>query len=164
MKDIHLPQDRYLVVLRRQRDHIASGTKLELEDCNAAGAKSTSASWGLCSKSPKTWPDAEDHLWPDQFMKQGRVAPKYLAKDQWCPFDTRKGSSVEHLGTSGCFYRCRLFQPHKTKEPDPMTPERALQLYDERFAELSATAAPVPPEHDGFVILSVTDKNDDAAK
>lgn len=144
-----LPHERYIAALKRQRGRIASGVPLELDDCNITGCKSTSATWGLCSNEKEAWPHAEDHLWPDQFQNHGRVAPLYLGRDQWCPFDLRQsvqryidgkeGSGNDAtlrlvVAEAGCFYRCRLFQARHIQKHkgEPMPDQkRALQLYDD---------------------------------
>lgn len=102
-KDLYLSNERYIVALERQRDRIAAGLKFEAVDSDTPGDKWTHASWGLCSRDAGAWPDAQDHLWPDQFREHGRVAPKYLRQHQPCPMQTKDGGS-------GCFYRCRIFK------------------------------------------------------
>ena len=131
MKDINLSTERYLVFLKRQKKRIAEGLKIKCEDSDAIGDKYTHCSWGACSRDKEAWPDPSDHLWPDQFIKEGRVAPKYIKKEDRCPFDTRVGNkydkdSLEPL--QGCFWYCKIFQaPHKNPLP---TKEETLQLYD----------------------------------
>lgn len=128
-----MPDDRYRAALERQRKRIEEGLELTLGSSDAVGDKSNEATWGLCSDEKEAWPNPEDHLWPDQFIKDGRVAPKYLSKGQHCPFDdtTKRPDQVEFLGPGGCFYRCMLFQNKKADRPDR---KRALELYDERIA------------------------------
>jgi hypothetical protein len=133
-KDLNLPKDRYFAALHRQRARIENDTPLVLEDSDAAGDKYSHASWGLCSKDKEAWPDAADHLWPDEFVEKGRIAPKYLG-DNRCPFDEpgRDRLTSSTLGSAGCFYRCRLFQAKKANRPDK---KRALVLYDEKIQEI----------------------------
>lgn len=114
-----LPWKRYVAALKRIRDQIQQGSTLNYYDNTTIGAKETHCSWGLCSAKKKQWPDPEDHLWPDQFIKYSRVAPKYLQREQMCPFDTR-----EEGIPLGCFYKCRIFQSKV-----PPTREEALELY-----------------------------------
>lgn len=123
---LYLPQERYIAVLNRQRDRIAKGIPLVLDDSDEIGNKHTSATWGLCSEEVEAWPDAEDHLWPDDFNKHKRVAPKYQRENQMCPFDAR-----EKPTGNGCFYTCRLF---RGRYPTPNRDE-ALALYDQRIAQ-----------------------------
>lgn len=126
--DLYLSDERYLVALERQKKRIEEGLELELDDSNQRGNKYTHCSWGLCSEDKEAWPDAEDHLWPDQFLdpKRQRVAPKYLDMGtQPCPFDKRM--SVQRSSTmNGCFFTCRFFRPKGQEKPDRA---EALDLY-----------------------------------
>lgn len=114
-RDLNLPQDRYIAALERIKGQVENdGLKLDFEDSTTTGDKYTHASWGLCSGSAAQWPDAQDHLWPDQFKAHGRVAPLYRKERQFCPMDTRPfhtkpPSSMDLF--QGCFYTCRLFNP-----------------------------------------------------
>lgn len=126
MCNIVLPQERYIAALHRLRNLIKEGKELVAADSTTIGDKYTSCSWGLCSGEKEAWPDAKDHLWPDQFLERGWVAPLYRQKGQKCPFDSRKDDGD---GT-GCFFSCRVFQ-RKLKTP---TREQALALYDEVIA------------------------------
>lgn len=128
-----LPQVRYVEALRRQRGRIASGLELNLVDSNAQGDRHSSANWGLCSDEKAAWPDPEDHSWPDQFVEDGRVAPRHRTEGQDCPFDDPKRRRPNDTGTWGCFYRCMLFQSKSTERPDG---KRALELYDDMLRKL----------------------------
>lgn len=121
----HLTDERYFEALIRFRDQIQQGLKLEGWDSDIPGDKDTQCSWGLCSKDPMMWPDAEDHMWPDQFEKHGRSAPNYRTEDQFCPLSQNKT-------TTGCFYDCRFFQG-KTR----LTRDEALAKYNTRIKELA---------------------------
>ena len=123
-KDLYMPDNRYLAALERQKARVADGEPLCLDDSNAPGDKYTTASWGLCSDDKAAWPDAEDHLWPEDFEKRGRVAPKYLKRHQLCAFDTREKDTGD-----GCFHTCRLFQGRYAK---PSRAE-AVALYQRRI-------------------------------
>ena len=102
----HLSHERYVAALQRLRAIVAGGAPLKFFDCTDLGAKDTQCSWGMCSRQPALWPDAQDHLWPDQFERHGRIAPKYRAAGQLCPMDRATTGPAE-----GCFYRCRVFKP-----------------------------------------------------
>jgi len=128
-KDLYLPRNRYRAALQRQRDRIADGLRFEAVDNDVTGNKYTHASWGLCSRDHGAWPDAEDHLWPDQFAAHGRVAPKYRNQHQPCPMQNKGGAQ-------GCFYSCRIFH---SGEIGPSKRDDALALYD--AAILKATGA-----------------------
>lgn len=123
-RDLYLSGPRYLAALKRMRDLIAAGKALLAIDDETPGNKSTECSWGLCSREQVAWPDAEDHLWPDQFLK-GRIAPKYRNDPHSCPFS--KGNK-----TTGCFYDCRIFQARRPANLP--TRAEALRLYDEAIA------------------------------
>lgn len=154
---INLSDDRYLAALKRIRAHIAAGSSFTSDDDDTIGNKHTECSWGLCSDRKEDWPDSEDHLWPDQFVKQGRVAPLYRKKHQLCPFDRRMTASPGTVSSidmmQGCFYTCRIFRPKK----DPrMTREQALALYDQAIERIQtnlvvqkATAGNVTAEDEG---------------
>lgn len=121
-----LPHDRFVAALRRIRQQIADGLELEHEDSEQFGNKFTHCSWGLCSRNKKQWPDAEDHLWPGEFVQGGRVAPRYRTDTDECPFAGPQESKTSWVG---CFCRCQIFQ---RKLPSQ---EYALRLYDQRIAE-----------------------------
>jgi hypothetical protein len=135
MSDISMPDDRYLAALKRQRQRIADGLEFVAIDSEQIGNKFTHASWGLCSEDKEAWPDAEDHLWPDQFRERGRVAPRYREENQPCPFQI--------AGTPmGCFYQCRIFTYGTIGHEDRAA---ALDLYDQRIAAVEG-AAPAGPQ------------------
>lgn len=144
MGSINMPWDRYESALARFRAFVANGRPLALDDSDDIGNKHTHCSWGLCEDGPvygaESWPDPQDHLWPDRFQMDGRLAPKYRQNEQWCPFDRRlRVSTVQpkdyyELGTFGCFFHCRFFSP---KGPKP-TREEALNLYDVAIARVKA--------------------------
>jgi hypothetical protein len=129
---LYSPWPRFLASLKRMRERIAGGLQLRYWDSNTIGDKETSATWGQCSKEKEQWPDAEDHTWPDEFLKHGRVAPVYrnVADGQRCPFEVTNAGPGSG---SGCFYRCRFFQSRKFERKLGLTVptrEEALQLYD----------------------------------
>lgn len=119
-----LPAERYLLALERMRQRIAGGLPLMAEDSTTIGNKYTDCSWGLCSDDREQWPDAEDHIWPQQFEREGRVAPLDIPH-VGCPMDRREPSTKD---MNGCFYTCRIFSPERGV-PRP-TREQALELYD----------------------------------
>ena len=125
----YLPWDRLLLSLKRMRDRIAAGLNLRYEDSNEVGNKYTTATWGQCSDEKEQWPDKEDHIWPDEFAEQGRVAPLYRdgANGQKCPFDTHP------TGSDGCFYHCRIFKNRKFNDGRLPTRKEALELYDKEI-------------------------------
>lgn len=126
--NLYLSDERYLVALERQKGRIEEGLELDLDDSNETGNKHTHCSWGLCSEDKEAWPDAEDHLWPDQFKKEGRVAPKYHDMGrQPCPFDARTSAQRNKGFVNGCFFTCRFFRPRGQEQPDR---GEALHLYD----------------------------------
>lgn len=125
---LYLPQDRYLAALGRFRTRIAAGVPLTYEDSDASGDKYSRCSWGLCSDDKEAWPDADDHLWPEQFRKRGRVAPRYRKTTQGCPLDRRVGMEDED-NMRGCFHSCRIFNP--AEPPLRISKNVALRLYDE---------------------------------
>lgn len=129
-KDLHLTDARYIAALYRQRDRIIAGLEFSAEDSDAIGDKYTHASWGLCSDDKGAWPDAKDHLWPDQFEQHGRVAPKYRHQHQSCPMQTKGGGS-------GCFYSCRIF---KGKINERMR-KQAIDLYEQQIGTARALIA-----------------------
>jgi len=129
--DLYMPQDRYVVALERMRDRIASGVPLRYFDDTTPGNKDTQCTWGLCAGDKASWPDAQDHLWPDLFLKSDRIAPLYRKPMQKCPMDRR---DLQDKNENGCFYTCRVFKPKKN---DPrVAQEFALALYDARIAEV----------------------------
>lgn len=135
MSGIYLPKERYIAALERIKKLIVKGEKLVAVDDTTPGDKSTTCSWGLCSEAKQAWPDAEDHLWPDQFLKYGRVAPKYLRNGHPCPIDAR--TPAEHKkDLNGCFHTCRVFRA-KGKRPDA---ETVIEWYDMALNKLKAKA------------------------
>lgn len=129
-RDTTMPQARYIAALYRFRDAILRGRKKKGFDDDTTGCKDTQFSWGLCDGTKEMWPEPKDHLWPDQFLKSGRVAPLYLRVNQQCPLDRRTPDNVD---SNGCFYTCRFFSPNKGDEP--LTTQFVVKLYDQRIAE-----------------------------
>ena len=125
MKNLCLPQERYVAALRRQRDRIADGLTFSAVESDTVGDKFVHASWGLCSQDRDAWPDAEDHLWPEQFTEHGRVAPRYRVQHQTCPMQRKNGPV-------GCFYSCRIF---KGGEITARKRAEAVALYDAAIAK-----------------------------
>lgn len=125
MSDLYLSNERYLTALYRQRDRIIAGAAFSAVDSDVVGDKFTHASWGLCSAERNAWPDAEDHLWPDQFEQHDRIAPKYRNEHQPCPMQ-RQG------GGTGCFYSCRIF---KDREVTARSRPAAIALYEAAIAK-----------------------------
>lgn len=131
----YLPRDRYIQFLERMCDRIDAGLELAMVDSDEIGNKYTHASWGMCTDDREAWPDAQDHIWPEEFEKRGRVAPISRGEHQPCPFDDR---SVKRAG--GCFWRCRLFRPKqrpKRGQP-PVQRDEALKLYQIRIDRAKA--------------------------
>jgi hypothetical protein len=125
MSNLYMPNDRYIAALYRQRDRIFSGIDFVADDSDEIGNKYTHASWGLCSNDKEAWPDAQDHIWPDQFEQRGRVAPKYRKQHQQCPIKASGGNG------SGCFYKCQIF---KSRAVTRNTRQKAIDLYDAQIA------------------------------
>jgi hypothetical protein len=124
---LYLSNARYRAALLRIRSLIQGGAPLVTDDSDVTGDKHTHCTWGLCSESGDAWPDAEDHLWPDQFLEHGRIAPKYLRKHQVCPFQKAAPSGF------GCFYSCVIFG---VKRGSQITREQALAAYDRTLSRL----------------------------
>lgn len=133
-KPLNMTKDRYVAAMKRQRLRIAQGLILRAVDDTTPGDKSTTCTWGLCSDEKAAWPDAQDHLWPDQFTKDGRVAPLYRKTNQKCPLD-RRDNAVDDW--NGCFYTCRVFSPAKD-EKRLNDPVQAVIWYDRRLREVGA--------------------------
>lgn len=135
----NLPLDRYIAALERQLARIEAGLELGLDDCNDTGYKHTSATWGLCSDEKAAWPDPQDHIWPEQFEKEGRVAPLDQHDGDHCPFDDiKRRSAVMRNSTFGCFYSCMLFRPFDRRFASSQrrpSREEAVQLYKTRIEE-----------------------------
>ena len=129
MSNLHMSDSRYLLALKRIRKSIEDGCPMMHCNSDVIGDKHSECSWGLCSDDPSHWPDAEDHLWPDQFKKNGRIAPLYLKTHQACPMDRRMQAGK--LDINGCFWSCRVFKRRKDAE---VTKEQALALFDEAIA------------------------------
>ena len=122
-----LPQHRYVEALKRQKARIvADAVPLTGVDDDSPGSKSTECSWGLCSDDKEAWPDAQDHLWPDEFERYGRVAPLYRKPQQLCPMDTREKGNKD---SNGCYWTCRFFNGEQ------LTKEVVVALYDKRLQE-----------------------------
>jgi len=129
---IELTHERYMAALQRFRDRIAAGLELVYWDDEEIGSKDTENSWGLCSRMPEAWPDAEDRIWPDRELIGGRVyGIKNPPHGCQCPFDRNDGGGGFKDVSTGCFYRCMFFTP-KAKKPDQ---EEALRLYDIRIQD-----------------------------
>ena len=98
-------------------------------DSDVTGDKGNECSWGMCCREKSYWPDAQDHLWPNDFIKNSKIAPKYKDIGQHCPLDAEPPINGKPYG---CFYRCLIFDK-KRKTPSR---DEVLALYDatiERF-------------------------------
>jgi hypothetical protein len=131
-RDIEMTDEAYLKALLRLRERIEKCNLVYFDD-DTIGSKDTQCTWGLCCASKEQWPDPEDHLWPDQFIKEGRVAPKYRKPYQVCPMDTRPVPNREAPRRNGCFYTCLFFQ----KGANP-TCKDALELVDNIITRVEA--------------------------
>lgn len=142
--DMDLSSQQYIETLQRAREVVASGAAGFAYDCTTVGCKETTTGWGLCSEDPALWPDADSHLWPDQFTNNGRIAPKYREEGQVCPFDSRayeRGSvdllpqnQLDAIPGYGCFYGCLLFGKAPRSPLHPIKREKAILLYDNLIA------------------------------
>lgn len=114
-ENLYLSTEQYLSALKKLRDKIANGEELVDVDDDFPGNKDSWCSWGLCTNNPEVFPDPQSHLWPEEFAKQQRFAPKYRGPNQWCPLDSRIRDGKPHGEAespgSGCFYRCMVFSP-----------------------------------------------------
>ena len=129
MSSVYLPRARYVAALERIRKLILKDVPLRAVDDTTPGDKSTTCTWGLCSDAKDAWPDAEDHLFPEDFTKYGRVAPKYLRSTWLCPIDARDPSKTRS-DLNGCFATCRVFQSKKRP-----TQGQVIDWYDLRIAQ-----------------------------
>jgi hypothetical protein len=128
MTSLNLSDERYLAALIRIRGLVEGGVAMELYDEFADEA----CTWGLCSRKVEAWPDDFDHLWPDQFRDQGRVAPLYKEDHQRCPLDKRMtGEEAESM--NGCFYTCRVYG---SKGVLKKSREQVLELYDQAIERI----------------------------
>lgn len=144
MRDLYLTDQQYLDVLKRQLTLIENGAIATSEDCDDIGAKHTSFSWGLCSDERETWPSAELHLFPDDFRRSGRIAPKYLTGKQPCPLDTRTAEDRK-TDLNGCYYTCAYFQSGKLRKKHkqdyvPLTRETVAQKYRDQISVVELRA------------------------
>jgi len=119
---------RYRMALVRLRQRIADGIPLVYEDSTTIGDKYTICSWGLCSVDPEQWPDAGDHMFPVDFIDDGRISVN-RGYQQPCPIQ-RNAEDRGAVGW-GCFSECRIF----LRGPMP-TREEALAFYDRRIAAI----------------------------
>lgn len=127
-----LSDEEWLAALKRARELIAAGLPFDAFDCDETGDKSTEASWGMCSESLDLWPSFDLHMWPVEFITQGRRAHRSSAGGvQRCPFD-RDPSPPPY----GCFYRCQIFSP--PRRGSRPTRDEAIAAYDREIAELTA--------------------------
>lgn len=160
----NMGEGRYQDTLRRFRDKIVAGAELDRDDCNLTGGKYTSASWGLCScKSVSDYPDVNDHTFPDRIAYDIKhdyevlLSPREPPEGATCPMDRGVKDPNKHWGgsSSGCFYRCRLFNPVKGTLPlgervaRPPTREEAVRLYDDVIAKREQQHGKKITEDDG---------------
>lgn len=125
-----LPNDRLLLTLTRLRDAIAAGREL-------VAYSEPDCSWGLCHDSKETWPDAQDHIFPIDFEKSGRISHLH-SKANACPLDRRNDQSLSDDLHSGCFYTCMVLKQKRGNAP--ITREMALQRYDAAIKRLKEKA------------------------
>lgn len=112
-----LPRERYLLALERIKAAIEAGRELR------AFSDEPSCSWGLCHESAETWPDAQDHIFPVDFERKGRMSQLDPKRADKCPMDNRTKADL-----SGCFHYCAIFKAKRGAPP--MTKEVALARYD----------------------------------
>ena len=125
-EDIKMTDQGYLDALIRLKTLIESGLPLDYEDSDTIGFKHTWCTWGLCSEVKEMWPEPEMHLWPDQFISRGRVAPLYRQRHHLCPLDIRaKGTG------NGCFYTCMVFNSRTCGK----TLQRTINPHSSNFRE-----------------------------
>lgn len=116
-RGLYMNDKEYLEALLRLQGLIISGMALRFEDSDTTGDKYNFCSWGLCSEDIEMWPEPAMHLWPDQFARNGRIAPKYRLAHHKCPMDTRDMPdengvyrTSEQPGMNGCFWTCIVFR------------------------------------------------------
>jgi hypothetical protein len=129
-KVTYLPRHRYILAMQRMLNLIENDRPLNYVDNTEPGNKYIDCSIGLCNNSVALWPDAQDHKWPDQFLKQDRIAPLDRTKNCKCPLDTRSQSDND---LNGCFYSCLIFQ-NKNRSLLP-TKNQLIELYNKRISD-----------------------------
>jgi len=102
-----LRDDEYILVMKRLREAISDGLSLNSDDSTDIGNKHTHCSWGLCTNSADIWKEPTLHIWPNEFIERGRVAPRNKGKNHICHL---KGEVSKRNRMCGCFYSCRVFQ------------------------------------------------------
>lgn len=123
-----LPDERLIVALKRFKAVIEGGAKLSGYDDTTIGAKNTECTWGLCLEDKGLWPDAKDHIFPYDFLNEGRTSPLGHPTGT-CPMDKR---SRQKKDPNGCFWTCRFFHG-----PRPSRSEY-LQMIDRKIDELDS--------------------------
>ena len=111
-----LPWDRVIAALKRLIV-IVETRKLDGYDCETTGQKNTECTWGLCYQDRVMWPEPRDHIFPYDFLNEGRVSPVDHPPGT-CPMDQRPMLVDGKPSTEvrGCFYTCRFFQgPQPTR-------------------------------------------------
>ena len=131
MSETYLTDEQFLDALKRVRKQIAGGLKNLKDDSTTSGDKYTTCSWGTCTQSMAAYPHPDSHLWPDQFILNQRVAPKYKERRHLCPMDWRNPTKVKD-NYNGCFHSCRIFQA-KSGRKNRVTQQQALKMYDKRI-------------------------------
>lgn len=119
---------RYQDKLRTLRAAIAGGLELQLLDDTFPGNKTTYATWGLCTNSPEVYGSKNDHIFPEAFEKRHRITERSPPEGASCPLDRGTVKDEYKLGSSGCFFRCRLFKPLPRNAVESR--ESALKRYD----------------------------------
>jgi len=117
--------EQYRDVLLNLKSLIEVGEPLIQEDSSVIGNKYTHCTWGMCTDNQAVYFDPHIHIFPKDFLDDGRVTPIDRPPGLPCPFDEQSrrqaGDFLEHYG---CFYRCRIFNP--LKGSDKITKEEAL--------------------------------------
>lgn len=121
-------EGRYQDKLRTLRAAIAGGLELQLLDDTFPGDKTTYATWGLCTNSPEVYGSKNDHIFPEAFEARHRITERSPPEGASCPLDRGTVKDEYKLGSSGCFFRCRLFKPLPRNAVESR--ESALKRYD----------------------------------
>ncbi len=125
LRRLDLTDEMYKEILYKIRDVVNSPDFYpKSEDCTEIGYKYTTTNCGLCNDDE--FSTSKNAMWPNSFPD--RKSMRYTKSHQKCPFDMR-----EEFDSTGCFYECYIFKPHKYENEYHYDISRIKEMVEQRI-------------------------------